>query len=146
MRKWIAAVATVAAIAGTAGCNGGGGAKEPKDEALACAKAVKDSSGLGGNLSTAITVARNNAGMQPLSLQHDQAMADAQQYAKDLLASLKELQSRDISPELRKTLAESQTTVEQIQTTLGDATAKPPDATGKLAVIDDEINRVCKGK
>ncbi|MER7007304.1 hypothetical protein ABT297_30275 [Dactylosporangium sp. NPDC000555] len=45
-----------------------------------------------------------------------------------------------------KTLAESQATVEEIQGTLGDATANPPDVTGKLAVIDDNLGRVCKGK
>ncbi|HTJ39162.1 MAG TPA: hypothetical protein VL738_38545 [Dactylosporangium sp.] len=142
MRAWMAVAAAVGVVAASAAC--GDKNHKPADDTVACLTAIQDSRGFGAKLGTSIDAARG--AVQGNATSHYQAMADAKSYATDWLVKIKDLLGKDISPDLRQTLTESQTTIEEIQSTLGDATANPPDATGKLAGIDGNINRVCKGK
>jgi hypothetical protein len=109
----------------------------------ACLTAIDDSRGYGASLGTSIQRARGNATLATLTTDHYQDMVNAKQYATDWLTKIRDLESKDISPQLRQTLSESEATVKEILATLNDARTNPPDAGGKLAVVDDNINKAC---
>jgi hypothetical protein len=141
MRGWIRVATAVAVVAGAAGCSEAD--QGPKDEVTACLTAINDSRGFGASLGTSIQRARGNATLATVATDHYQDMANAKQYATDWLAKIRDLESKDISPQLRQTLGESEATVKEILVTLDDVRANPPDASGKLAVVDDNINKAC---